>query len=467
MSAPHSFYAQPGPLSTLPDSPAIRALLDGLPTAIPDLVKVVQNNLLHIFWAKHYGVELSDARKTEVNLRTTAARLQRIYDADPEPLVVPRAAHERSIGNCRDFTLMLCTLLRHRGIPARARCGFGTYFVPLRYEDHWICEYWSADQGRWIGVDAQLDTLQGVKLKIDFNPLDVPRTRFIPGGLAWQMCRQQGVSPDRFGIFDMHGLWFVRGDMLRDLAALNKVELLPWDSWGLMLGSDESISVEDRAFLDHVAALTLAGDESFGEVRALYKSEARVRVPAVFSSFDSGPTPTPITLDAIPGIVPPAPETKAELIALIHARRQALEAVIAPLDEAALTRPDLDGGWSIKDLLAHIAGWERQCLRWYRDGQHGATFDLPAPGMTWQDVERFNQQMHQDYRDRSLAEVRTLFAEARADLLAAIAGMSEDEIFTVGHYAWTRQHPLLVYLRANSDEHDAEHTVQIAARLAQ
>jgi hypothetical protein len=296
VSDPLTYYAQPGPVTTLPDTPAIQNLLAGLPATIPALVEAVQGNLLHIFWASRYGVELSDARKAEVNVRTPAARLERIHAADPALLTVPRAPEKKSVGNCRDFSVLLCALLRHQGIPARARCGFGTYFTPRMYEDHWICEYWNADQARWVQVDPQLDTIQCVALKTDFDPLDVPRVRFISGGRAWQMCRQEDVSPDRFGIFDMHGLWFVRGDLIRDLAALNKIELLPWDCWGLIEGPDEDVSEDDLAFLDQVAALTLAGNDRFGEVRALYDADERLRVPPVINSYPLGPTPVPVTL---------------------------------------------------------------------------------------------------------------------------------------------------------------------------
>ena len=46
-----------------------------------------------------------------------------------------------------------------------------------------------------------------------------------------QLCRAGQANPDLFGVFDMHGMWFIRGNVVRDLAALNKVELLPWDCW--------------------------------------------------------------------------------------------------------------------------------------------------------------------------------------------------------------------------------------------
>jgi hypothetical protein len=284
-----SYYAQPGSFTTLP------ALAD-LPTSIPELVEIVQNNLLHIFWARAYQVELPDARRAEVQIRTANERVRRILDADPAPLTVARAPEKRSVGNCRDFSVLLCALLRRQGTPARARCGFGAYFTPGRYEDHWVCEYYNAAQRRWIQVDAQLDAVQRDALNIDFDPLDVPRDRFINGGKAWQMCRQQGIDPDLFGIADMKGLWFVRGDLLRDFAALNKMELLPWDCWGLILGYDQDISPDGLALLDRVAALCQSGDEAFDEVRALYDTDERVRVPPVFVSFPAGPEPQEVRL---------------------------------------------------------------------------------------------------------------------------------------------------------------------------
>ena len=73
-----------------------------------------------------------------------------------------------------------------------------------------MAEYWNDAQQRWILVDAQLDSFQCDAMKIPFNPLDVPRDQFIVGGRAWQMCRTGQSDPDQFGIFDMHGLWFIR-----------------------------------------------------------------------------------------------------------------------------------------------------------------------------------------------------------------------------------------------------------------
>jgi hypothetical protein len=184
------------------------------------------------------------------------------------------------VGNCRHFTVLTVAMLRAKGVPARARCGFGAYFNQGRFEDHWVCEYWNAGEARWILVDAQIDALQQAKLKPDFDVLDVPRNRFLIAGDAFAQCRAGETDPSSFGIFDMRGLWFITGNLLRDVAALNNMEMLPWDGWGMMPGPQGKLRDDQLALLDRLAAITQAPDASFAELRRLYEGEEGVRVPA-------------------------------------------------------------------------------------------------------------------------------------------------------------------------------------------
>jgi hypothetical protein len=278
------FFAAPGPLTT----PGRHAgLLKELPSDVGSLVRIVQGLLIHVFWAERYGVHLDVARREEVQLRDAASKLARIVELDPRPLAEPRAPDYRLAGNCRDFSVLLVTFLRRQGIPARARCGFARYFLPDHYEDHWVGEYWHEAEQRWVLVDAQLDALQQEKLGIAFDTLDVPRDQFITGGAAWTLCRSGQADPDTFGIADMKGLWFVRGNLGRDVAALNKVELLPWDGWGLVDGIDEDPASGDLAALDEMAALSGGDVPEFERVRALYETDPRWRVPPVIHSYSA------------------------------------------------------------------------------------------------------------------------------------------------------------------------------------
>ena len=272
------FYAAPGRLTDL----AGEADLGELPHDIAGLARLVQGLVLHDGWAPRYGVTVSAEGKQGLQVRTAASMLRRIRELDGRPLSDARPPERRFVGICRHISVLTTALLRHVGVPARARCGFGTYFEGGgRFIDHWIVEHWDARSRRWVRSDAQLDALQCETLCLDFDPLDLPAGRFLAGGEAWQECRAQRADPGKFGIYEYWGGWFIRNNVVRDLAALNKVELLPWDAWGLM---DRQSAIGDGpsdALVDQVAAVANAGEWS--AVRSLYQEDARLRAP---DSFD-------------------------------------------------------------------------------------------------------------------------------------------------------------------------------------
>lgn len=260
-----------------------------LPLTVPQLCSTIQGILLHQHWAKRYGERLTEERTAEAGVRHVEFILARIQEIERGSLLEPRPLSKRFVGNCRTFSVLLASVLRSQGVPARARCGFGRYFTPGRYEDHWICEYWHAEHSRWIMVDAQLDGFQRKALAVQFDPLDVPRDQFIIAGKAWLSCRNGEADPNIFGIFDMHGLWFIRGNLIRDIASLNKVELLPWDGWGLIDREDDSLSKEELALLDRLALIT-ADLVDFLAVREAYESQLDLKVPPVIKSYSQSGT---------------------------------------------------------------------------------------------------------------------------------------------------------------------------------
>jgi hypothetical protein len=270
-----TFYLESGKLSVLPSN----VDASSLPDNVADLVKVVQGLLIHVFWLDRYGLKLPPDRQDEVNLRDFDKKFVKLFQLDPAPIDTPRPMERRLVGNCRDFSNFLSALLKSKGIPARARCGFGAYFMPGTYEDHWVTEYWSDAESRWIMVDAQLDNLQKEVLKIKFNTLDVPSYQFVTGGKAWLLCRAGQADPQKFGIFKMRGMDFIRGDLIRDFLALNNLEILPWDNYGLIAKHKSQLNEKEIELLDHIAGLTLEPDESFEEIRSIYQNNKDLQIP--------------------------------------------------------------------------------------------------------------------------------------------------------------------------------------------
>jgi hypothetical protein len=264
------------------------ALLDGLPRDVGGLAKVVQGLLIHEHIAPAYGVTLSAEQHAQAHMRGVERMLDCIARQDSRPLPQARPPAERVVGVCRHFTLLHVAMLRRQGMGARARCGFGAYFEKGKFIDHWVTEYWNESAQRWVLVDAQLDQRQRELFGIAFDPLDVPRDQFLVAGDAWQLCRSGKADPGAFGILDMHGLWFIAGNVIRDVAALNNHEMLPWDVWGAMTQNDAEL---DLPFIDQLAALSRAPDRHFGDLRAAYQDQ-RVAVPGtVFNAVLNRPDP--------------------------------------------------------------------------------------------------------------------------------------------------------------------------------
>jgi hypothetical protein len=262
------FYASPGPMTTLPDD------VDGAsadPTSARDIVPRL---MIHTSWTARYGLPAAtvDARPTHTAQELVHA-IRALHDA---PLDALREPAQRVGVVCRHFSTMAVALLTRARIPARARCGFADYFEPGKYVDHWIVEWHDGD--RWVQSDFQIGDTEARAMRLPFDAGDLPADRFVDAGEAWRRIRAGEAEPDAFGIFDMWGAWFVRANVWRDLAALNKVEMNPWDGWGAMHDAPDD-------FTDTVAEITRAG--TLDARRDWYRDE-RLRMPGRVTSFLDG-----------------------------------------------------------------------------------------------------------------------------------------------------------------------------------
>jgi len=274
------FYRTPGAMTALPDHPAF---VD-VPSDLDGLRRVVQGLLVHRDLAPAYGVVGDAIRIDEQNLRSTAEVLNRALEISSEPVTATRQPIDRVLCICRHFALLYTALLRAKGVPARVRCGFSNYFDPTKWYDHWITERWNGQ--RWVRDDPQIDDLQVNTFNLDFDPHDQPPGKFLAANEAWTAARAGEVDPTLFGIFDMWGLAFIAGNVVGDFACLNKVELLPWDSWGMKANPYEPVTDEAAAVLDEVAKLVTNDD--FAAIRDRYLTDERLRVPPDITSFMNG-----------------------------------------------------------------------------------------------------------------------------------------------------------------------------------
>ena len=239
--------------SPMSDPAGHAGLIVGLPSDIGALNRIIQSLLVHTDWLTAYGLDNADFQASSRDTLPVADRLGAILANDPRDLQTPRPPAGRAIGTCRDFALMLCSFLRGKGVPARVRCGFASYFR-TSWEDHWICEYWDRETHRWLLSDAQIDGLIAAKCRIEFDPADVPRHAFMTAGDAWLACRDGRLDPDHFGHGDITGAWFIKINVIRDHYVLSCHETSAWDGWRAASSANRVVHEHELALLDNLAA---------------------------------------------------------------------------------------------------------------------------------------------------------------------------------------------------------------------
>lgn len=257
-------YRSPGLFTDL--STVDPAALRGLATDPVDLCRPVSRLVIQPHDAEAEGIGAE--RLAENQIRPAATLVEKLMAVDSAPLSEQRAADKRVVGTCRHFAVIACALLRHAGIASRVRCGFATYFQPGQALDHWVIEYRLDDAARWIRLDPEI--LGGTVLP---HAGDLKPGEFLTGAEAWALYRRGEVDGATFGVHgtENFGPAEIRGNAVKDLAALNKVESLPWDEWGRMTDAYAGRTGEDYdALLDELAAVCEADDP--GAVSELYQN---------------------------------------------------------------------------------------------------------------------------------------------------------------------------------------------------
>jgi len=280
-------YAEPGPFTTL--SPRHLEAAAALPHDAIGICAAVPGLVIHPLDTD--GLDLAPERMADQSLRSVCSTLDALLAIDGADLTVPRKPADRVVGTCRTFVAVACALLRSRGIPARARCGFGSYFQPGLHLDHWIAEYWAPDQRRWVRVDVEHLPNSYVS-----RPDDLAPGEFRSGGEAWQWYRTGAGDGQTFGVGHTTDAWGpgeIRGNAIRDLAALNCIEVLPWDNWGRMEDSYQGRTGPDYdELIDRVAAA--CADPEPAAAEATYRIP-ELTVPATMLDHDVLPSRLSIT----------------------------------------------------------------------------------------------------------------------------------------------------------------------------
>jgi len=131
-------------------------------------------------------------------LVTAGAMLAEFYRRDERGFVNDREPKDKLVLTCRFVAIMIASILKSKGIPARVRSGNAPYFdmgeLGNVSTDHWINQYWSERENRWITIDVD----GSWSLNEAFDPYNMPKEKFDFPANTWLECRNNKDNPMRF-----------------------------------------------------------------------------------------------------------------------------------------------------------------------------------------------------------------------------------------------------------------------------
>lgn len=206
-------------------------------------------------------------------LLTAPAITAELFRQDCRGFVLGREVKDRVVITCRYVSILLASILKAKGIPARCRSGYANYFLSKReniYYDHWIVQYFNQKQNRWINVDAD-----GI-YNTDFDQYDIPHSEFKWAAEIWLDVRSGKDSEKNY----------IHGSKLNNLN--NLAYALFFDFHSIM--NDEisylflptffdtnkefdNLTNEKLEKIDELAKLMLDIDKNFDEIKYLFRND--------------------------------------------------------------------------------------------------------------------------------------------------------------------------------------------------
>ncbi len=158
--------------------------------------------------------------------------------------------------------------------------------------------------------------------------------------------------------------------------------------------------------------------------------------------------------------------TTTQLLEVMRTARSDWEALLTEAGEARLTEPGVEGDWSLKDIIAHIAYYERwtaDCVAAIRRGE-------PLPHSEYQGLEmdERNARIYERNRERSLADVLCDSQNSFQRSLDAVQGLRDEDLydreFLRGYGVEWVVHELI---EGDTYEHYQDHSASVRAWLDQ
>ena len=157
---------------------------------------------------------------------------------------------------------------------------------------------------------------------------------------------------------------------------------------------------------------------------------------------------------------------KTSILNEMRTRYAALEEILTTLDKTQYFTEGVIPGWSIKDILAHIASWHHRLLIWLDAAVRNEEPTISGPDSV-EEMDALNAQFYQENKSRPLDEVLIDFRTTHQQIIDIVQAMPEEDMISPHRFAWSQGKPLWHLIAGDTFEHYQEHVAQIQEWLVQ
>ncbi|MBN2613842.1 MAG: hypothetical protein JXB00_19955 [Bacteroidales bacterium] len=270
------FYRQ---YSSYTDPGKYAYLYKNLPDSLPELCKLIKSQFIHPYAElPKYREQIPKERWNEMmNYPSVISILEGLISYDSAGLVFDRKPQDRLILGCQQNAILLASILKYRGVPARVRAGHATYIAPGFHISHAICEVWNENENRWMLVDPSMEKI------------DLSRDQFDISNELWLKMQNGEIDPELYGIPRVYsGLVSIAGKVCTDLASILGTEY-PINQYAPILDDifqNNQLNTNQIDLLNKICELMKSTDAiGLSELQDIYNSTPEIQLTKSFESL--------------------------------------------------------------------------------------------------------------------------------------------------------------------------------------
>lgn len=205
---------------------------------------------------------------------TALAMVGELLRLDNRGFKKDRAVEDKIVVTCRYVSVLIASILKSKGIPARCRSGFAAYLLSDISADHWINQYWNEKEKRWINIDAD-----GFFDGLSFSQFDIPDNKFDWAAKTWLDIRAGKHDSNRFVYAGgQRGLKAAIRAIFYDFHSLMNNEISYNFQPYYISGKFEQLIETELKEIDDLAELMLEPDKNFKKLVKIWNTEKKFRV---------------------------------------------------------------------------------------------------------------------------------------------------------------------------------------------